>query len=1007
MTLFSRRDVQQQFPPPSYKRGVNYWLQDRVLSLSSTRSDSVDGVILKAKVEGSEYEPYHVEVEVTRTPRGHVEFESTCSCPVGHRCKHSAAALLKALDTPELSEFRHHNDPALSKVSNKTESFDEPASRFNVVSIDKNGAVTVEMEGATDSDDSRLRPAPSRPLQNWLSRLGAAGRQSKRPAKTNNPAKHRLLYVLNFKPAVSRDDNVVVEFTNARVLKSGDYGVTSAFRGNMEAKFVLPSDYTLVTWLRSIREESWHGYTSSIMMPRRTPTELMRQLMETERCHWANPKAKPLSLGPEKSCEAFWDEQTGGVQKLSFRTDSSDDLILPFNPPWYIDPKNSLCGPLATTLNESIIDILLDAPSVQPGEVDIVREQFQAQLPEAPEPQTIKTVQRKVEPRPCLRLFNETFRRAWSYQWNTPETITIPLARLSFDYDGIIVTGFDKNPLQPLSNFDESTGELVEIKRDTRIENQARRRLKEVGLHTLQGQLAVVDYQIPDENRNDLFVRDAAGADDLAATQALLRFNAYEVPKLQTDGWQVEVDSDYLFQVVDPELLDDWYADIDDGSGMDWFGLELGIVVEGDKLNLLPLLVDLLKSLSSTDELRLLKDLPGDTLLSVRMEDNKVLPIPLERVRHILDTLIELLEEEPLDENGQLRMLNLRAAQLLELEAAMGAARLRWLGGQKLLDLGRKLKDFQGVQPAKIPDDFQTELRPYQQAGVDWLQFLREYNLAGVLADDMGLGKTVQTLAHLLIEKHAGRLQNPCMVVAPTSLMTNWKLEAQRFAPALKTLVLHGPERKEKFDEIAEHDLILTTYALLPRDKELLMPHRFHLLILDEAQNIKNPKAKATQIAHQLNAEHRLCLTGTPMENHLGELWSLFHFLMPGLLGDTASFRFLFRSPIEKYDDRARRDILARRVAPFMLRRKKEAVIEELPDKNEILRTIELNSGQRDLYETIRLTMHEKVRRQIAERGLARSQIIILDALLKLRQICCDPRLLKMDAAKNVQHSGR
>jgi len=181
----------------------------------------------------------------------------------------------------------------------------------------------------------------------------------------------------------------------------------------------------------------------------------------------------------------------------------------------------------------------------------------------------------------------------------------------------------------------------------------------------------------------------------------------------------------------------------------------------------------------------------------------------------------------------------------------------------------------------------------------------------------------------------------------------------------------------------------------------------YHLLILDEAQNIKNPRAQAAEVVRAISARHRLCLTGTPMENHLGELWSLFHFLMPGLLGEEPRFKHLFRTPIEKHGDDERRKLLVRRIRPFLLRRNKSQVAKDLPPKTEIVRTVGLEGAQRDLYETVRAAMHKKVREAVEQKGLDRSRIVILDALLKLRQCCCDPRLLKLDAAKKVKQSAK
>ena len=287
------------------------------------------------------------------------------------------------------------------------------------------------------------------------------------------------------------------------------------------------------------------------------------------------------------------------------------------------------------------------------------------------------------------------------------------------------------------------------------------------------------------------------------------------------------------------------------------------------------------------------------------------------------------------------------------------------------------------------------------------MQFLREYDFAGILADDMGLGKTIQTLCHILLEKEAGRLTAPALVVAPTSLMGNWQAEAQRFAPGLRVLLLHGAQRAQHFDTMGLYDLVLTTYALLPRDEEALRGQRFHLLILDESQYIKNSRSRAAQTAGLLQATHRLCLTGTPLQNHLGELWSQFHFLMPGLLGDEKSFNAEFRKPIEKLGDSARNAFLIRRIKPFLLRRTKDKVASDLPPKTEMVREVELAGAQRDLYETVRLAMDAKVRAAIAAKGLARSQIVILDALLKLRQVCCDPRLLAGAVKKGAAPSAK
>ncbi|MDP5009293.1 MAG: SNF2-related protein, partial [Glaciimonas sp.] len=485
-----------------------------------------------------------------------------------------------------------------------------------------------------------------------------------------------------------------------------------------------------------------------------------------------------------------------------------------------------------------------------------------------------------------------------------------------------------------------------------------------------------------------------SGAFALPDQAAWLRFNQDDVPRLQEQGWEIDKSPAYRFDVAE---IDDWYAEIDEANGQPgnaWFDLELGIVVNQERVSLLPLLINLIRQAPHDFDPRALAQRDDNDELLMRLDSGVRVALPWGRIKPILNTLGELYFTDKLNGDA-VRLSALDAARLAELE---GSAHMRWMGGERLRQIGHKLNTFGGVQAITMPDGLQATLRDYQMEGVAWMQFLREYDFAGILADDMGLGKTVQTLTHILIEKNAGRLTAPALVVAPTSLMVNWKDEAEKFAPSLKVLVLQGKQRIEHFVHIAEYDVVLTTYALLPRDEEKLREHAFHLLILDEAHYIKNARSKAAQSASLIKANHRLCLTGTPLENHLGELWSQFHFLLPGLLGDEKTFNRDFRQPIEKHGDEARRALLVRRIKPFLLRRTKDKVASELPPKTEMVRTVELVGAQRDLYETVRLAMDKKVRTAIASKGVARSHIIILEALLKLRQACCDPRLVKMSA---------
>ena len=250
-----------------------------------------------------------------------------------------------------------------------------------------------------------------------------------------------------------------------------------------------------------------------------------------------------------------------------------------------------------------------------------------------------------------------------------------------------------------------------------------------------------------------------------------------------------------------------------------------------------------------------------------RLEDGRHVALPLDRTKAILSTLVELYHPGSLSPAGT---LEISAGEGSGLAAVEAATRLRWLGGERLRALAERLSHFSGIDKVEPPAGLQTELRPYQREGLDWLQFLRGDELGGILADDMGLGKTVETLAHILVEKREGRLDRPCLVVCPTSVVPNWLAEAARLAPELKVLSLHGPNRADRFGEIGEADLVLTTYALLSRDADRLLPFAWHIAVLDESQAIKNANAKTTGLVCRLDARQRLCLTGTPVENSSG-----------------------------------------------------------------------------------------------------------------------------------------
>ncbi len=472
-------------------------------------------------------------------------------------------------------------------------------------------------------------------------------------------------------------------------------------------------------------------------------------------------------------------------------------------------------------------------------------------------------------------------------------------------------------------------------------------------------------------------------------------FVAVRVPVLQALGWQTNIDENFGPRMVDSVgVLDVQVADADRGT----FSLEFGIEIDGERHPLLPILEHLLAR-GGIDAAQIV----GDDLIT-SLDDGRVLKLPAERIRRLLAVMGDLIEAAGRTVDKSLVLPVGAAATVLELEDVLTTS---WQNAAAIEAYVDRFRGEPEILPVELPEIFKGDLRHYQQEGVDWLQHLASHGLGGFLADDMGLGKTAQTIAHIAVEKAAGRLTAPALIVVPTSLVANWTAELSKFAPSLKVVVLHGMDRHERRERLDDVNVVITTYTVLTRDIEEMKALPWHIVVLDEAQAVKSPDARATRAVCQLDTQNRLCLSGTPIENNLEELWSQFAFLMPGLLGDRRGFAKRFRTPIEKNNDPVCRAQLIQRIHPFILRRTKSEVATELPPKHTILRRITLAPDQRELYETIRGTLYETVREQVAERTLAQSRIIVLDALLKLRQACCDPRLVKLASARTVETSAK
>ncbi|WP_460107506.1 DEAD/DEAH box helicase [Pseudomonas sp. H1_F01] len=728
-----------------------------------------------------------------------------------------------------------------------------------------------------------------------------------------------------------------------------------------------------------ISSQHYHSQ-NSFPLQGRSGAEVLALALKSSRLFLDFDPPQPLGAGPLKNAQFFWAEQANGNYRSRWRSgDQVLDNLLVLEPLHYLDLSRRELGRLSYEVDDKLACHLCRAPEVPARDVVLFSHRINAvDRPIPPPKELTERIIEGVEPRALLTLGSAITFRHWK---SVPEH----RAALTFIYDGHVADDKASTELSILSGT-----EILRIQRKPDVEQAFRTVLRKVGFKkTSRKSLALADIG------GELF--------QMADDHAWLAFMDKGLPRLRAANWQIDIEAGFHFDLQPVEQL---YADIEESPGREWFDLQLGIVVDGKRHSLLPILLHLLRSspeMMDPDNL----DRRGDEeLMLLDLNGGKFgagpgvkVALPYGRVKPLMATLGELYMKE--HRGDSIRLNAFDAARLNVLESVP----LTWQGGERLRTFAKRLHESTHAH-VPAPMGLKATLRPYQLEGFNWMQTLRELEVGGILGDDMGLGKTLQTLAHLLCEKQAGRLDVPALAVMPTSLIPNWLDEAARFTPQLNVVALHGAARQKDFASLAQYDLILTTYALLPRDLEALKPQAWSVLILDEAQNIKNPTSKAAQAARELNARQRLCLSGTPLENHLGELWSLFHFLLPGWLGDNKSFNRDYRTPIEKHGNSERMHHLTARIKPFLLRRKKEQVATELPPKTEIVHWVDLSDGQRDVYEAVRVAMDRKVRDEIARSGVARSQIIILDALLKLRQVCCDLRLLNTVQTAKALRSG-
>ena len=885
-----------------------------------------------------------------------------------------------------------------TKLKQTAEGKGDPEERTFALTILPDAADTesvAEAEGLEDNeevDEANYSLDPFSQVKGSYSNLASLLRPSV-PLAVNIDAsepestkqKTTILYILKEWFSSARP---FIEARRVSIRRDGSFGADTRLRveqlcDSIPAKHITEQDLQIgKLWSAISAYSSREGHAQhSIDTEPQLFSILLSRILETGRCHFQSKESPVLKLGRPLDGKLVWQELEHH-QRLAIVAleDKSQHVSLRWRYPWYISRDNFSCGPVVINLSPAQVEAVFTASPVSKMEAPALKLFFsEIGLDRLiPPPKTKQKAEvRYISPQYSLNIESkECLATACigAEKLSTPGellkviTVTTFLPELvtqpTVNEDGIvIVEKYDPRPMQLAPLFDK------------------------MGFHELAASAFGASPQ-----KVRYFHPERA--------ESWIGFAYAYLPQLRAQGWDipdsvngqfefVEFDSKDL--IVGVEYEDNW-----------WFSLSLTLEVDGQQFKLFPILVSAIRALpyARTMDSRMVDELNRNGRFVSMLPNGKIFTIPFERIRSILISVAEMISREPNAKN--LRVSLMDVDKLLESEILTNA---RWLGAQRMHSLIEALRQLSSVPRCKPPRKFGTTLRPYQLDGLSWLQIHARHGFGGILADDMGLGKTVQVLAHICLEKQNKKLETPFLVICPTSVLPNWLSETEKFCPHLKVAAFSGPQRLSNLTDANQFDLIIAPYSLVIRELERLRNIHWHGIALDESQAIKNDTSQISQVVGSIPANHRFCMTGTPIENHLGELWSQFRFLLPGLLGDRSSFKTIFRKPIEAFGDIEVTEMLTRRIRPFVMRRTKNDVASELPAKTTIIQAVQLLGPQRDLYETVRLASTKKVRDEISKKGFHQSQIMILDALLKLRQACCDPRLVKLSAAKKVASS--
>lgn len=691
-------------------------------------------------------------------------------------------------------------------------------------------------------------------------------------------------------------------------------------------------------------------------VPIHNSATFLQALIETKRCFIETRKANwlPVAAETEQAVTLAWAIDEAGDQQLRWRSSSQDDQFYSGSSPFVyaIDAQTCRLGLGTSELSiEAIAAAMSVDPVVQATSVTLflLQHQHHWQQLGLPLPQNLPCRDVSISLKPVLRCS--------TLAATVSDGATRDIIQLEFRYSSEHYCITQAAIESGTNNIYWDGRSLVRLNRDS--ESEA----------LIQQQLMLLLSALDSNPSN----RYTWHADTTSVWQTLLTTKRKQLESL---GFQFVIDANFRHHYV---IADNWQVLIDDSDDHSC-AVRLQLDVDGEVIDLTALLAELHD---------FNRALAIDEPVSLALADGRLLLLEADQWNGIVDNLGDCFSRS----SRKFRFCESQSYRLHDLQQQLPTT-TDWRGDIELLDRAVSLHQSPVILQNTL-NSVQARLRPYQWLGVCWLQHLKRHRVNGLLADDMGLGKTLQTLAHLSLEQQQGRLAQPALIIAPTSLLYNWAAEIERFTPHLRHRVIHGPQRHQYWAKLNDYDIVISSYQSVVNDLTRWQQQTLSWIILDEAQLIKNPRTRVSQAVREIDSDHRLCLSGTPVENHLGELWSLLDFLNPGCLGSRSSFKRGYQNPIEQDGNSARMQQLLSRIAPFMLRRHKDQVAKDLPAKTEIYQTISLGDDQQALYDDIKSNGWTALQQQLPDTSNSgQQQILLLTALLKLRQVCCDPRLL-------------